>query len=44
MLPAALVDLSGSLGEKVQRNLADSELVTSICEGVRGLRDEGGVI
>ena len=43
-LPAILVDLSGSLGEKVRRNLPCSELVTSIWEGVRGLRDDGGVI
>lgn len=42
-LPAVLVDLSGSLGEKLLRNLPDSELVTSIYEGVRNLRDEGGV-
>ena len=40
-LPAVLADLSGSLGEKV-RNLPGSELVTSIWEGVRGLRDDGG--
>ena len=43
-LPAVLADLSGSLGEKVRRNLPGSELLTSIWEGVRGLRDDGGVI
>ena len=42
-LPAVLADLSGSLGEKVWRNLPGSELVTSTWEGVRDLRDEGGV-
>ena len=42
-LPAVLADLSGSLGENVRRNLPGSELVTSIWEGVRGLRDDGGV-
>ena len=42
-LPAVLADLSGSLGEKVGRNLPGSELVTSIWGGVRGLRDDGGV-
>ena len=42
-LPAVLADLSGSLGENVRRNLPGSELVTSIWEGVRGLRDEGEV-
>ena len=41
--PEVLADLSGSLGEKVRRNLPGSELVTSIWEGVRGLRDDGGV-
>ena len=40
--PAVLVDLAGSLGEKVRRNLPGSEL-TSIWEGVQGLRDDGGV-
>ena len=44
MLPAVLADLFGSLREKVRRNLPCSELVTSIWEGVRGLRDDGGVI
>ena len=39
-LPVVLADLSGSLGKKVLRNLPDSELVTSIWEGVRGLRDD----
>ena len=42
-LPAVLADLSDSLGEKVRRSLPDSELVNSIWEGVRGLRDDGGV-
>ena len=42
-LHAVLADLCGSLGEKVRRNLPGSELVTSIWEGVRGLRDDGGV-
>ena len=42
-LPAVLAVLSGSLGEKVWGNLPGSELVTSIWEEVRGLRDEGGV-
>ena len=42
-LPAVLAELSGSLGEKARRNLPGSELVTSIWEGVRGFRDEGGV-
>ena len=41
--PAVVADFSGSLGEKVRRNLPGSELVTSIWKGVRGLRDEGGV-
>ena len=41
--PTVLVDLSGSLGEKVRGNVPGSELVTSILEGVRGLRDDGGV-
>ena len=41
--PAVLADLSGSLGDKVRRNLPESELVTSIWEGIRGLRDNGGV-
>ena len=42
-LPAVLADLSDSLGEKGRRSLPGSELVTSIWEGVRGLRDDGGV-
>ena len=42
-LSAVLADLSGSLGEKVRRHLPGSQLVTSIWEGVRGLRDDGGV-
>ena len=42
-LPAVLADLSGSLGGKVRRYLPESELVTSIGEGVRGLRGDGGV-
>ena len=42
-LPADLADLSGSLGEKVRRNPLGSELVTSVSERVRGLRDDGGV-
>ena len=42
-LPAVLADLSGSLGEKARRKLPGSELGTSIWEGVRGLRDDGGV-
>ena len=42
-LPAVFADLSGSLGEKVWRNLPGSELVASIWEGVRDLRDDGGV-
>ena len=42
-LSAVLADLSGSLSEKVRRNLPVSEQVTSIWEGVRGLRDDGGV-
>ena len=29
-LPAVLADFSGSLGEKVRRNLPDSELVASV--------------
>ena len=41
-LPAALADFSGSLGQKVRRNLPGSEL-TSIGEEVRSLRDDGGV-
>ena len=28
MLPAVLADLSGSLGEKIRRNLPESELVS----------------
>ena len=36
-LPAVLADLSGSLGEKVRKNLPESELVASFWEGVRGL-------
>ena len=42
-LPAVLADLSGSLGEKIRRSLPGPELVTSIWEGVRGLRVDGGV-
>ena len=42
-LPAILADLSGSLGEKVLRNLPESELVTSVWEGVRGLQNDDGV-
>ena len=42
-LPAVLADLSGSLGEKVRKNRPGSELVASMWEGVRSLRDEGGV-
>ena len=42
-LPAVLADLSGSLGEKARRNLPQSELVSSVWKGVKGLRDDGGV-
>ena len=42
-LPAVLADLSGSLGEKIRRSLPGPKLVTSIWEGVRGLRVDGGV-
>ena len=41
-LAAVLAALSGGLGEKGRRNLPNSELVTSIWEGVRGLRDDEG--
>ena len=42
-LPAVLVDLSGSLREKVRRNLPGSKLATGYWKGVPGLRDDGGV-
>ena len=42
-LPAVLAGLSGSLGEKVRKSRPGSELVASMWEGVRSLRDEGGV-
>ena len=42
-LSATLADLSSSLRDKVRDNLPDSELVTRIREGVRGLRDDDGV-
>ena len=42
-LPAVMADLSGSLGEKIRRNLPGPELVTNIWAGVRGLRVAGGV-
>ena len=42
-LPAVLADFSGSLGEKVRRNLPGSKLATGYWKGVPGLRDDGGV-
>ena len=41
-LPAGLADLSGSVGEKLRKNLPESELVTRIWQRLRGLRDGGG--
>ena len=34
--------LFGGLGKIIWRNLPELELETSISEGVRGLRDDGG--
>lgn len=42
-LPEILAYLSGSIGVKVWRNTPESELVSSILEGVRRLRGDGEI-
>ena len=42
-LPEVLADLSGAIGEKVRRELPDSDLVRRIWKSVRDLRDVHGV-
>ena len=42
-VPEALVDLSGTIGDKVRRELPDSDLVRRIWNSVRDLRDVHGV-
>ena len=42
-LPEVLADLSGATGDKVRRELPDSDLVLRIWSSVRGLRDVHGV-
>ena len=42
-LPGVLADLSGIIGEKVRRELPDSDLVRCIWKSVRDLRDVHGV-
>ena len=42
-MPEVLADLSGPLGEKVRRELPNSDLVRRIWNSVRDLRDIHGV-
>ena len=43
MVPEVFADLSGAIGNKVQRELPDSDLVRRIWDNVRDLRDVHGV-
>ena len=43
MVPEVLADLSGAIGNKVRRELPDSDLVRRIWNSVRDLRDVRGV-
>ena len=42
-MPEVLADLSGAIGDKVRRELPDSDLVRRIWNSIRDLRDVHGV-